>query len=196
MADVEKTLEPLRALVKEQGDIVRDLKSNKSPELDVKAAVSELKRRKKALQDKENALIVADTPFDRVAFETCLKKRFFYGQAFELYGGVAGFFDFGPVGCMLKNNVLDLWRRHFVVNEDMLEVECTMMTPSRVLEVSGHAERFADLMVKDLTNGDCFRADHLLEQFIDKTMADKATTEELKVSFEVLKKITTKLNQN
>ena len=180
MTDVEVTLEPLRLLVKEQGDIVRDLKAKKAAELDVKSAVTELKRRKKALQDKENELVAADAPFDRVAFETCLKKRFFYGQAFELYGGVAGFFDFGPVGCMLKNNVLDLWRRHFVVTEDMLEVECTMMTPSRVLEVSGHAERFADLMVKDLTNGDCFRADHLLEQFIDKALADKNTAEELK----------------
>ena len=39
----------------------------------------------------------------------------------------------------------------------MLEVECTMMTPSKVLDASGHAQRFADLMVKDLTNGDCFR---------------------------------------
>ena len=109
-------------------------------------------------------------PFDRVAFETCLKKRFFFGQAFELYGGVAGFFDFGPVGCMLKNNVIDLWRKHFVVQEDMLEIECTMMTPSKVLEASGHAERFADLMVKDLSNGDCFRADHLLEAAIEKSL--------------------------
>ena len=180
MSDVEAVLAPLRALVKEQGDLVRDLKGNKAPELDIKSAVTELKKRKKALQDKENEIVAADAPFDRVAFETCLKKRFFYGQAFEIYGSVAGFFDFGPVGCMLKNNVLDLWRKHFVVNEDMLEVECTMMTPSRVLEVSGHAERFADLMVKDLTNGDCFRADHLLEQFIDKAIQDKTTSDDLK----------------
>lgn len=182
MADTETILQPLRASVKEQGDLVRELKEQKAAALDIKTAVTELKKRKKALQDKENDLIAADAPFDRVAFETCLKKRFFFGQAFELYGGVAGFFDFGPVGCMLKNNVINLWRRHFVVNEDMLEVECTMMTPSRVLEVSGHAERFADLMVKDLTNGDCFRADHLLEAVIDKALGDKATAEALKVT--------------
>ena len=71
---------------------------------------------------------------------------------------------------MLKNNVIDLWRKHFVVQEDMLEIECTMMTPSKVLEASGHAERFADLMVKDLSNGDCFRADHLLEAAIEKSL--------------------------
>lgn len=43
-----------------------------------------------------------------------------------MYGGVAGFFDFGPVGCMLKNNVLALWRRHFVTEEDMLELEVNL----------------------------------------------------------------------
>ena len=49
-------LAPLRAMVKEQGDLVRKLKENKAPELDVKAAVVELKQRKKTLEDKELAL--------------------------------------------------------------------------------------------------------------------------------------------
>ncbi|CAG5110020.1 Oidioi.mRNA.OKI2018_I69.chr2.g4471.t1.cds [Oikopleura dioica] len=180
MEDIDSILEPLRLSVKEQGDIVRELKAQKAPELDIKTAVAELKKRKKALQDKENELVAAEAPFDRVQFEACLKKRFFFGQAFEIYGGVAGLFDYGPVGCMLKNNVIDLWRRHFITNDDMLEVECTMMTPSKVLEASGHAQRFADLMVKDLTNGDCFRADHLLEAAIEKALTDKTTSEELK----------------
>ena len=135
--------------LKEQGDLVRELKSNKVPDLDVKAAVSELKKRKKQLQDKENVLTADEAPLDRAAFEACLKKRFFYGPAFELYGGVAGLFDYGPIGCMLKNNLINTWRQHFVTNEDMLEIEATMMTPSKVLDASGHAERFADLMVKD-----------------------------------------------
>ena len=157
MEDIDSILEPLRLSVKEQGDIVRELKAQKAPELDIKSAVAELKKRKKALQDKENELVAAEAPFDRVQFEACLKKRFFFGQAFEIYGGVAGLFDYGPVGCMLKNNIIDIWRKHFITNDDMLEVECTMMTPAKVLEASGHAQRFADLMVKDLTNGDCFR---------------------------------------
>ena len=80
MEDCEKILEPFRLSVKEQGDLVRDLKAAKAPVLDVKTAVTELKRRKKLLQDKEDSLTAADAPFDRVAFETCLKKRFFYGQ--------------------------------------------------------------------------------------------------------------------
>ena len=52
----EAILAPLRAMVKEQGDLVRKLKENKAPELDVKAAVVELKQRKKTLEDKELAL--------------------------------------------------------------------------------------------------------------------------------------------
>ena len=46
--------------------------------------------------------------------------------------------------------------------------------------VSGHAERFADFMVKDLKTGDCFRADHLLEAFIEKQCADKSVSQEMK----------------
>ena len=92
--------------IQEQGDLVRDMKAAKKPEIDVKGAVAELKKRKKALQDKENELTGDDIKIDRNAFETCLKKRFFFGQAFELYGGVSGLFDYGPIGCMLKTNII------------------------------------------------------------------------------------------
>ena len=52
MEDIDSILEPLRLSVKEQGDVVRELKTQKAPELDIKSAVAELKKRKKALQDK------------------------------------------------------------------------------------------------------------------------------------------------
>ena len=51
--EAEALLAPLRAAVKEQGDIVKKLKADKAPELDVKKAVAELKTRKKVLEDKE-----------------------------------------------------------------------------------------------------------------------------------------------
>ena len=70
----------LRIKFQEQGDMVRDMKAAKAPEIDVKAAVSELKKRKKALQDKENELTADDIKIDRNAFETCLKKRFIFRQ--------------------------------------------------------------------------------------------------------------------
>ena len=56
----------------------------------------------------------------------------------------------------------------------MLEVDCTMLTPDKVLEVSGHKARFADWMCKDPQSGEIFRADHLIEQVLaDRLKGDK-----------------------
>ncbi|CAG8747915.1 3080_t:CDS:2, partial [Ambispora leptoticha] len=80
---------------------------------------------------------------------------------------VAGLYDYGPPGSALQANILDLWRRHFVLEEDMLEVDCTIMTPSDVLKTSGHVDKFADWMVKDPKTGEIFRADHLVEATLE-----------------------------
>ena len=53
----------------------------------------------------------------------------------------------------------------------MLEMECTNLTPSSVLETSGHVERFTDFMTRDAQTGECFRADKLLEDAIDRFLA-------------------------
>ncbi|XP_076808677.1 glycine--tRNA ligase-like [Clavelina lepadiformis] len=191
MEDIEKLLAPLRLSVKEQGDAVRTLKESRAPTLDVQKAVAELKVRKKKLQDRENEL-VAKEDFPRAKMEDTLKRRFVYGQSFEIYGGVSGLFDFGPVGCMLKNNVIAEWRQHFILAEQMLEIDCTMLTPENVLKASGHVERFADLMVKDEKTGACFRADHLLEAHLEKLLQDKKFPEEKKMRCrEVMKQIET-----
>lgn len=63
--------------------------------------------------------------------------------------------------------MIDTWRKHFVLTENMLEMECTCLTPEVVLKTSGHVERFTDLMVKDIETAECFRADKLLEDAID-----------------------------
>ena len=64
-----------------------------------------------------------------VAFkmEDTLKRRFFYDQSFAIYGGVSGQYDFGPMGCAMKQNLLQAWRSHFVLEEQMLEVELALM---------------------------------------------------------------------
>ena len=66
--------------------------------------------------------------------------------------------------------MVDLWRKHFVLAENMLEMECTSLTPAAVLQTSGHVDRFTDLMVKDPPTGECFRADKLLEDAIDELL--------------------------
>lgn len=55
--------------------------------------------------------------------------------------------------------------QHFVLEENMLEVDCPCVTPEIVLKASGHVDKFTDLMVKDEKTGTCYRADHLLKDF-------------------------------
>ncbi|CAG2101863.1 unnamed protein product [Medioppia subpectinata] len=183
-AEVAAILEPLRISVKQQGDIVRSLKETAAPDVDIKKAVNELKARKKVLEDKELSLAPKDVGFDRAVLEELLKRRFFFDQSFAIYGAIAGQFDFGPMGCAMKTNLLNIWRNHFVLEEQMLEVDCTILTPEPVLRASGHVERFADLMVKDVKNGECFRLDHLIKGHLEKLMADKKTTAAKKAEYE------------
>lgn len=185
----EEQLAPLRALVREQGDVVAALKKNGGARLDIDKAVEELKKRKRVLEKKEKELNKSDD-FDRAKMEDTIKRRFIYGQSFELYGGVSGLYDFGPIGCMLKNNMIAEWRNHFVHHDGMLEIDCTQLTPENVLKASGHVARFADFMVKDKKTGACFRADHLLEGFLEKKIEDKKTPQEKKQEYkEICKQV-------
>ena len=127
-------------------------------------------------------------PFDKGRLEALLNRRFFYAPAFEIYGGtyhsptsgrlinarfsgVAGLYDYGPPGSALQANIINEWRRHFIVEEGMLEVDTTIMTPAPVFETSGHVARFADWMVKDTVTGDVLRADHLVKNVLQARLA-------------------------
>lgn len=154
------------------------MKEAGAPEVDVKKEVNELRARKKLLEDRELALAPKDLGFDRTRLEALLKRRFFYDISFSIYGGVSGQYDFGPMGCAVKTNLLSAWRNHFVLEEQLLEVDCTILTPEPVLKASGHVDRFADVMVKDLENGQCFRLDHLIKGQFEKMMSDKKLSPE------------------
>ncbi|KAJ4379343.1 Glycine--tRNA ligase 1, mitochondrial [Didymella sp. IMI 355093] len=106
-------------------------------------------------------------PFDRASLESVMKRRLFYTPAFDIYGGVSGLYDYGPPGTALTNNIVDIWRKHFVLKENMLEVDTTMLTPHEVLKTSGHVDKFADWMCKDPKTGEIFRADHLVEEVFE-----------------------------
>ena len=103
----------------------------------------------------------------RATLVNILERRLFFIPSFKIYGGVAGFYDYGPPGCAIKQNITQAWRHHFVLEESMLEVECPAVTPEPVLRASGHVERFTDVMVTDGLTGDCHRADHLLEAALE-----------------------------
>lgn len=58
-----------------------------------------------------------------------MKTRFVFAPSFEIYGGFKGLYDYGPVGCAIKNNMQQRWREHFILEDDMLEVSCSNLTP-------------------------------------------------------------------
>src|SRR5277367_3625286 len=109
-------------------------------------------------------------PLDRPTLDSLLRRRMFYTPSFESYGGVAGLFDYGPPGCSLQANIVDLWRKHFVLEEDMLELDCTALTPHDVLKTSGHVDKFSDWMCKDPKNGEIIRADHFVEEVLEQRL--------------------------
>jgi glycyl-tRNA synthetase len=82
-----------------------------------------------------------------------LKRKFFYTPSFEIYGGCAGFYDFGPLGSALKANVEALWRNHFILEEDMLELNCTCLTIDKVLQTS--VSYFQNISFNNILKGSC-----------------------------------------
>ncbi|KAM5347099.1 hypothetical protein ACJ41O_010104 [Fusarium nematophilum] len=117
-------------------------------------------------------------PFSRSEFESLLKRRLFYTEAFEIYrtapnfrGDNRGLYDYGPPGCALLTNIVNEWRRHFVIEESMLEIDTTAITPEAVLKTSGHVDKFADWMCKDPVKGEYLRADHLVESVLETRLA-------------------------
>jgi glycyl-tRNA synthetase len=183
-SEIEELLKPLRLAVAEQGEIVKNLKTANANDIDVARAVSELKARKNALDNKIEELQPKEDKIDRGKLEDLLKRRFFFDQSFAIYGGVNGLYDFGPMGCAMKANLINEWRRFFILEEQMLEIDCSMLTPSPVLTASGHVARFTDFMVKDVKNGECFRADHLIEANLEKFLQDKKLSAEAKQEME------------
>jgi glycyl-tRNA synthetase len=77
----------------------------------------------------------------------CKRKGFVF-QAAEIYGGLAGFFDFGPLGVELKNNIKSLYWNTFVNRrEDMSGQDGSIITNPKVWHASGHVENFGDLIL-------------------------------------------------
>lgn len=167
----------------QQGDLVRQLKADKASKDQITAAISQLKELKLKLEEelKVNSAGKDATKAFRAGFEDLMLRKFFYVPSFEIYGGVGGLYDFGPPGCAVKSNILDLWRRHFVLTENMLEVSCSALTPHTVLKTSGHVDKFSDFMVKDVKTGDCFRADKLLEDVVDELIDTTAPSKEARL---------------
>jgi glycyl-tRNA synthetase len=125
------------------------------------------------MENADNKPVDFAQKYHRKECDNLLRRMFFYTQSFEIYGGVSGFYDFGPLGSAVKANVENLWRQHFILEDDMLEMTCTNITYNEVLKTSGHVDKFADFMVKDVKNGQCHRADKLISDWVDKKLGGK-----------------------
>ncbi len=90
------------------------------------------------------------------------QKGFIWGPSPELYGGLSGFYDYAPLGKLLKNNVEQKIRETFRVN-NFWEVECPTVVPTKVWEASGHLGGFSDPLI-EAEDGSIFRVDKLLEE--------------------------------
>jgi len=90
------------------------------------------------------------------------KRRGFIWPSFELYGGVAGMFDYGPLGQSMKTNITDVWRRIYVGREGFVEIDSETVNPVEVFKASGHVDEFSDYMVYCKCCEAPFRADHMV----------------------------------
>ena len=91
------------------------------------------------------------------------KRRGILQPAYEPYGGVAGFLDYGPVGVRLRRKITELWREHFVLGFGALEIDSALIGPEPLFQASGHLSEFDDLLVECLECNKLYRADLLVE---------------------------------
>ena len=96
------------------------------------------------------------------------RKRGYLYPSFEIYSGVAGFYDYGPLGGVLKNNIMNLWRKYYVSNEGFYEIEAPTIMPRETLKASGHVDNFTDPMTQCMECNEVYRADHIIEYAISK----------------------------
>jgi glycyl-tRNA synthetase len=90
------------------------------------------------------------------------KRRGFVYQGSEIYGGLAGTWDYGPLGVALKKNIENLWWKRFVLDrEDMYGVDAAILMHPKVWEASGHVGGFSDPLIECEKCKRRFRADHL-----------------------------------
>jgi glycyl-tRNA synthetase len=98
------------------------------------------------------------------ALASLCKRRGFIFQSSEIYGGINGFWDYGPMGCELKRNIREAWWRAVVQQrDDVVGLDASIIMHPRVWEASGHVGGFADPMVDCKACRKRYRADQLCE---------------------------------
>ena len=104
---------------------------------------------------------MTDRRVDRLT--SVLRRRGIVLPSFEIYGGMSGLIDYGPVGARIRRRVMDNWVNHWTSHGDIVEIDSPTITPEPVLVASGHVGEFSDLMAECGACGSAFKANHLAE---------------------------------
>ncbi|MFZ1315772.1 glycine--tRNA ligase [Methanothrix sp.] len=105
------------------------------------------------------------------------RRRGFLWPAFELYGGAAGFYDYGPLGAPLKRRIEDIWRQYFVISEGFAEIEAPTIGVEGIFQASGHLSGFSDPLTGCKECKEVYRADHLIKHIVE--VPDALSNEEI-----------------
>lgn len=106
------------------------------------------------------------------------KRRGFIYQGSDVYGGLSGTWDYGPLGVQLKRNIMNLWWRMFVdERDDIYGVDAAILMNPKVWKASGHVDTFVDPLCEDMVNHRRYRTDHILKD--NGVDADGLTMEQM-----------------
>ncbi|KXK53003.1 MAG: glycine--tRNA ligase [Chlorobi bacterium] len=126
---------------------------------------------------------MATTSQTTVSLETIVslaKRRGFIFQSSEIYGGLNGCWDYGPLGVELLRNIKESWWRAMTYRDDIEGIDAAILMHPRVWEASGHVQSFSDPMIDNKISKKRYRADHLIEGEIEK-LRKKGRTEQADV---------------
>jgi glycyl-tRNA synthetase len=120
------------------------------------------------------------------AINELARRRGFFWQSYEIYGGASGFVTYGHLGARLKQNIERKIREFYVYRLGIMEIESPIIAPEKVFEASGHVEHFKEPMVECQKCKKKFRADHLIAETIKipQTEAEKLSLKEIKDTIE------------
>ncbi|HPI19351.1 MAG TPA: glycine--tRNA ligase [Candidatus Kapabacteria bacterium] len=113
------------------------------------------------------------------------KHRGFVFQSSEIYGGLNGCWDFGPLGVELLRNIKEEWWREMTFRDEIVGVDAAILMHPRTWEASGHIAQFTDPMIDNKTSKQRYRADNLIEEYIDKLLKKNKKDEAEKIRLQL-----------
>jgi len=139
------------------------------------------KARKKAITTyyklEETSITANKQPLLDKIQEVSLRRGIAYPTG-EIYGGLSGAFDYGPLGTLMRLKLINFWRDYFVKEENHFEIEGAIILPEKVFEASGHLAKFNDPLVQCKSCKSMFRADKIIEDKLNQNV-DGLTLKEL-----------------